>query len=92
VKEGNLPSHHCCEIILEIAVALRELFSVERQLDHPNAPSSRFHIPEEAMQGWNIMSADEIKGPPHLFAVLGTPQRLLRIQTLAKNKYTVLHN
>jgi hypothetical protein len=51
-----------------------------------------FCISEEAMQGWDIMSADEIhKGPPHLFAVLGTPQCLCCIQTLAKNKYTVLH-
>jgi hypothetical protein len=51
-----------------------------------------FCISEEPMQGRDVMSADEIrKGPPRLFAVLGTPQRLLRIQTLAKNKYTVLH-
>ena len=51
-----------------------------------------FRISEEAMQGRVTMSANEIrKGPLHLFAVSGTPQRLLRIQTLTKNRYTVLH-
>jgi hypothetical protein len=82
--------------VLEIAVALREVFSIERQLDHIqshfDAPSLTFCISEKAMQSRDIMSADEIrKGPPHLFTVSGMPQRLLRIQTLAKNKYTVLN-